>query len=132
MDLCHYTITTGDLRRSPRSEVGDDVLPLVRPLLRPGMHAVPGFAEYELDVSTPSPDTLAVTVRRRRPIVVFSVVRTREALDVAIGRLATQPGADLWAPACLVDLVGFDVGLHWIGDFERCLAWAWIEQGRIA
>jgi hypothetical protein len=121
--------TTGDIRRSPRSEVTID-LSLLAELLLPGTHEVPGPRGYTLDTSCHAPDTLACTVRRdARPIVVLTVARTKVALAAAIDRVCHIPaGADLWAPACLVDVLASDTALEWIGDLERCLAWAWIER----
>ena len=36
--IMHYTLNTNHSRMSPRSEVADDVLETMRPLLTPGEH----------------------------------------------------------------------------------------------
>lgn len=132
-DLCHYTLTSGDIRRSPRSEVADEIVELVTPWCTPGRHPLPdAWPGYWLETSYPDPDTLAVTLyRAQTPIVVWSCCRTAAGVAAAEARLRGaglwREGADVWAPACLVTVLPTYTGEDWAGDLERCLAWAWVE-----
>lgn len=90
--LSHYTITTGDLRASPRSEVGEDAIAALRPLLRTGTHDLPHPAGYRLRVTVDG-DALAATVLAPdgAPLVTSYVAPTREAL----ARIVTATGVTL-------------------------------------
>jgi len=134
LDLCHYTLTTGDIRRSPRSEVRDDIIALVASWCTPGDHPLPDVwpGRYWLRMSHPDPDTLAVTLHLDEvPIAVWSCCRSQAGLDAAMERLRragmAMPGADVWNPACLVEVLPTYQGEDWVGDLERCVAWAWVE-----
>jgi len=131
--LCHYTLETGDIRRSPRSEVGDDVIRALRPMLACGTYDVPGVDEHTCRVTTAGRVLLATVFVGSAPLVTFGCAVDVAGLRALCELMHVQPGADVWAPACLVRvepsaaLVGHD-SLHWLGDFERCLAWAWVER----
>ena len=143
-DLCHYTISTGDIRRSPRAEVGDDVIAALASTLATGWHQVPGFPSHRVRVTIDGAVLLATVHVARRfehplswpddiPLVTFGVAVDQAGLAALRELLHVQPGADVWAPACLVRIEPFVVlgaprSLEWIGDYERCVAWAWIEH----
>lgn len=135
-ELCHYTISSGHARQSPRTEVADDVLELLRPLLASGDHEIPGLPDYRLRV-TASDDVFAATVFRltRRgpaPLVTMMVCGTENGLAIALRSTGCKPAVPLSLPCALVDVhetIALDTSAtEWLGDFERCLAWAWLER----
>lgn len=141
----HVTIDTGNTRKSPRSEVTNDVVKLLKkwlssskPIKMPGapdgsfVNQIPCCAGFTALI-TPRGRSLIVSVLHHfRPCVTFAV-----APD-------STSGAKMWevldgkqnppqAPFCAVR---FEVGmglmphedLMWLGDFERSVAWAWLER----
>jgi hypothetical protein len=138
--LHHITTTTGHSRRSPRSEVADDVLQVVRELLRRALAgerpALPGPPGYQLEASAEG-DLLLATVFRGRavPLATIGVARSdrdalrlwgylRERGDVAPDRPPPAP----WCAAVLQPALAVHRdAAAWLGDFERCLAWGWVE-----
>lgn len=130
--LCHYTLTTGDLRRSPRSEASDDVIALLAPLLRTGWHDVPGQPGYRLRVTVERTVLLATVHAGEVPLSTFGVAVDRAGLDVLSELMHVQPSADVWVPACLarveVSAALAPAAMAWVSDLERCVAWAWVER----
>ena len=132
MTLHHYTVESGHLRESPRSEVGDDVIALLVPLLVAGEHAMPHPTGYRLRVTVDG-TALAATVHSPAgaPLVTTVVVVDEAGLAAALRVTGARPPMPLRPPAAIVTLhptARLDAGsLGWLGDFERCLAWAWIE-----
>lgn len=138
--LQHVTLTTGDVRRSWRSEVHDGVVDTLRPLVA---RAVAGEA-----VLLPGPHSLTLTAEARGR----SLLATIHGAGAALVRMGvadrSTAGAGLWrhltgdtlprprTPWCAATLEPGLV-LHpdmvqvaaLLGDLERCLAWAWIEGG---
>lgn len=155
-DLAHLTLNTGHTRPSPRAEVGDGTIAMLRPLVDAGGGILPvPFAMYRLTVVVDDgePDCAIFTVQRADndlPLVTcfchwgpgdgarfWAVVGTqldtirqgfpRGALP---DRLPRRPRASPWLavlvwPTALRD----PEALGWLGDFERCVAWALIERG---
>lgn len=141
--LHHLTLDTGDLRWSPRSEVADEVVALVAAHIaaarRRGPAPIPGQPGYTARARARG-RVLGLTVRgpAGQPLIGMAVAPDRPqalaapwALPAAlVARVPPLDPSD--APVCLVWLL---VGLatvpeaaHWLGDYERCTAWAWIEQ----
>ena len=132
-DLCHYTINTGHVRQSPRSEVTID-LALLAPLLRTGEHVMPHLADYGLRVTVDG-DVLAATVHRGpAPLATVFVCSTQQGLDAVLRLTGCIPSVPLTLPAALVEthptLTLDPDAVSWLGDFERCLAWAFLERRR--
>ena len=132
--LCHYTIGTGHARQSPRSEVGDEVLEELAPLLRPGEHQLSApFDAYRVRVTVDG-STLAATVvtATGAPLATTIVCVDQVGLDAALHATGTIHAVDLTLPCALVEIhptLALDTeASSWLGDFERCLAWAWIER----
>lgn len=136
--LSHYTMNTGDLRMSLRSEVADDVVAQLAPMLVPGEHDIPGFFPYLCNVETEG-RLLVAEVRVRGlslPICTFCVYDSIADEDQAFRRLgfivARAPESKRTPPCILVQLhdeaLLHTAAMLWMGDFERCLAWAWIEH----
>lgn len=134
MTLCHYTIATGHVRQSPRSEVDDDVIAVLRPLLRSGDHRLPGPPGYRLRVTIDGTVLAATVTRGPAPLATVMVCLDQAGLDRALEATGTIPAVRLTLPCALADLhptLAMDMeAAGWIGDLERCLAWAWIEARR--
>jgi hypothetical protein len=133
--VIHLTLLSGHVRESPRSEVSDDVIATLAHLLATGTHDVPGFAGYKLQVTIDGSALLA-TVRGRSnaPLVTVGVAPDEESIAALRGLYGDRMKAVRGAPACVADLHDSAVldpdALGWIGDLERCIAWAWIEHRR--
>jgi hypothetical protein len=131
--LCHYTIDTGHGRDSPRSEVSPDALAVCRALLRLGTHRLPIPGGYSVRVERNGP-WLAATVlgARGAPLVSLHVVRDPVGLRAVLDASGCRPVAPITLPAALVEtLPGLALdasATEWLGDFERCLAWAWLDS----
>lgn len=154
--LEHLTLLTGDTRRSWREDVPDDVLDLLRPLLDRAI-ATGGHVPLP-DVVSPRCTITAVAARARAllvtvwgppavygvpasptPLVTIGVAPTSLASAELWRRMAPgggeeqlpQPDAPSvpWLAVKLHDTATlWPEALSWLGDFERCLAWAWVRQ----
>lgn len=149
--LLHITLTTGDSRESPASEVGADVIALLGPLLEralTGSHVpVPGDVQpactmtggiqgrcIALTVWGPPDDGL------RPPIVTFGVAahsRCGAKLWQTLHAHATVPLAtagrrcppEPWVAARIEPGAAlYPEAMHWLGDYERCCAHAWLAR----
>ena len=151
--LEHVTITTAHTRWSPRSEVSDDTihqvkemldsaLPIVDDVIPKGSFftGIPGFPGH-FAAFTPHAGTLMVTVYNRGvSLVTFGVtgnpstsMELWECLH-ASAQLPVLVAADNppQVPWCGVRieyglLLAPPTDTLWLGDFERCVAWAWLE-----
>lgn len=152
--LNHVTLTTGDTRRSYRHEVSDEAIGLCRDLLddaldQPQIHTVIPRTNGCTMTATAHGRALIVTVwtppvelrdsaPTRAPLVTFGV-----ALDSKRGaklwrllheryesQLAThidECPAEPWVAARIeVGAAIMPEAMDWIGDFERCVAWAFL------
>lgn len=127
--LAHYTLTTGHMEASPRSAVADDTMATLRPMLTDGDHVMPGFGGYSVATTTHGSRLRACVRGPHGATIVMDVVCAAEDL----ARLGRQHKRELNVPlpACLVEILPaatVDPAVHWVGDFERCLAWAWVEH----
>lgn len=134
MMIQHYTIESGDCRESPRSEVSDAAIAALRPILVTGTHDLPGPAGYRLRV-TVAVQSLAATVIQASsgaPLVTTYVAVEQGALDAILSSTGARPAVPLRLPCCLVTLhptLALDPdAMGWLGDLERCIAWAWLES----
>lgn len=135
--IWHETIQTQHTRRSFLSEVAPDVLKTVRAWLAADRFALPGGCECVV--------TYRATHCLQAEVYTASGVRL-----VEIG-IADHPrcGQPLWVrlggaqdarpeePWCAISLdhegmVVDPVAYQWLGDFERCLAWAWLTSKEAA
>jgi len=143
--ITHLTLSTGHARRSPRDEVGDDTLQLLVPWLRKAAATgerlplpVAELAQYGL-IAMASDGALIATVDAGVgvPLVTIGVAqRSRQAaglwanlasiFDVPPG--LSPPRAPWCAVALRPALLDHPQASEWLGDFERCLAWAWITR----
>lgn len=154
MHIAHLTLNTGHVRTIRPGEVTGETLSWLTPwldvLVRQGEAAVPGFDGYTtrsanegdaLIVSVFGPPIDGVPV----PLVSVGIARTEAEADALWPLMMGQGGAPMpppapgvrrpaapWCAAATWPGVRFDPGaVGWLGDFERCLAWAWCsEAGR--
>jgi hypothetical protein len=145
--LLHYTLNTGHTRHSPRSEVRDDVIAALRPLLaEDGRKPLLSLEGYVLQTTRGGSGLLCSIWRGAEALAVFGVCATKDAAEglwnaLEQGYLAVteQPGfrsADFEAPRqpeavpwCAAAVFAPTVSeAFWIGDLERCIAWTWIEM----
>jgi hypothetical protein len=152
--ITHITLTTGHSRRSPRAEVPADVVSVLHPWLASSVntgaiHPIPveHFADFGA-ICFVDGGCLVVTVYgapvqvgEREPLVTFGVAqRSRHAKKLWDLMLSTsqpgqvKPGLSMPEPPfCVARLYLGMLGRYpgaaeWIGDFERCVAWAWITK----
>lgn len=148
--LRHLTLESGQLRESPRSEVRDDVIARLRPLV---VQAITGertkIPDVPLDCSLNGgreQDAIALTIwgpgprddQQPTPLVMMGVAPTVRGSRELWRALRLNPivplaNAALPLPPWLCVRVMPGLALHpatwaWISDLERCLAWAWIEE----
>jgi len=149
--LWHVTLTSGDRRRSPRSEVAAETIRILRPLLDlalRGEHApVPGQPGYTMTGGSTGRCAMVTlwrilpdTTGERVPVLHVGIAghsRCGAALwrslhELAGARLpvATNPDRQPVTPWC-ADLL--DIGLAmdpqvtgWTGDWSRCIAWTYL------
>ncbi len=149
MYIQHLTLSTGHARRIEAGEVSGEVLARVSPwlaaLAESGGHMplpVAGLAEYT-GLATVVDGALIVTISgppdaagRAPPLVSMGVAR-RSRHGAALWPLLTGPvmpptapglrkpdapwcGVALWPTLAL-----YPQATEWLGDLERCIAWAW-------
>lgn len=157
MYLHHLTLTTGHLRRSPRSEVDGETLARIGPWLAAAIddgRAMPlpvsELADYSalakvhdgaLLVTISGPPLASGPMRGRAPPLVTLGVAQRSRHGAALWPLLigphmppAKPGlqrpAEPWCAVALWPTISlYPSAMEWLGDMERCISWAWIERG---
>lgn len=141
--VLHVTLTTGHARRSYRDEVDDAIVAILRQQIaemraglpveiRPGYRLTGAAAGQALVASVSMGDVPMVTIGVAGNAKVSA--RLWDQLKVPPTPLiAGAVGEPPRAPWCAVTihptiLDADPATLGWLGDFERCLAWAWIER----
>lgn len=143
--LRHLTLDTGDQRDSYRHEVADDVLALLRPMIEqarlchatipgvPGgytLHAWTGRGALLCEVmgpagsTDPGPALVAFWVARDS----LSSAHAWRAIVASGYATGSAPPAPWCAVSLRAGLAQHPDAAHWLGDLERCIAWAWIDQ----
>ena len=129
--LAHYTIGTGHLRASPRDEVTVD-LSLLADQLLPGEHPMPGFPGHSVRTTVAGLTLACTAFQGPVPLVTVFVCLDEDGLTEVLRLTGTRPPTPLWLPACLVQvhetIMLAGESARWVGDWERCLAWAWVER----
>lgn len=154
----HVTLSTGNLTRSSRAEVADEVVAVIAPWLIDGIAAgtplplpVAALSHYRAVVIKTDGGGLVVTVYapsgphlpgtpafgKGLPLVTLGVAqRSRHGADLW-GTLVAQFGCakglrrptEPWCAVALhAGLAAHREAAHWLGDLERCIAWAWITR----
>lgn len=156
--IIHITLSTGHTRNSPREEVGDDILRLLVPWLngltqQPGQRAplpVPDLAHYSASATVDAGALLATIWGPRGPylpgrahdgeadpLVTLGVAqRSRHGGDLwamMVAQFGVAPGlkrpAEPWCAIALhAGLMAHPQTAEWLGDLERCIAWAWVTR----
>jgi hypothetical protein len=139
--LQHVTLSTGHSIPSPRSEVGDDVVQALRPLLQRALRGehvpIPRVTGYTVsgaafgrccELRVRGPAGLALTIG----VAAHSRCGARLWRELHHHRpeLPTSP-LDAPAEPWCADRIepGYDAaGAAWAADFSRCMAWTWIEM----
>ncbi|HTV33263.1 MAG TPA: hypothetical protein VME69_09205 [Methylocella sp.] len=136
--IWHVTLQTGQSSRSYRQDIADAAIHALRPLLRAdGEYPIPSVADRRLWV-TRTGRLLLATVLAETSICTMAVA------DRSVGaqklwhmihkgvETATDPESPPRAPWCAARIEpGFSSHLddrEWLADFQRCLAWTWIES----
>jgi len=147
MYLNHITLSTGHLARTSRADVTDDTVKALKPWLQAALDYVDPYPlpgplgvrdGFVMSASTQDGALIChVGHVEAGPLVTFGVAaRSRQSGELWAWLAAQYGSADaLVAPSvpwCAVALhAGFmqQAGAAaWIGDFERCVAWTWLER----
>lgn len=152
----HISLTTGHIRRSDRAEVSGETLARVGPwlavLVESGQNAplpVSGLSDYTghatvidgaLIVTISGPVATDGPMVGKAPPLISMGVAKRSRQGAALWTLMTGPlmptayqgvqrPAEPWAAVTVWPTVVMHPGaVQWLGDLERCIAWAWIER----
>jgi hypothetical protein len=127
--LSHYTVLTGDLRVSPRSEVDERTLEMLTPIVRAGLGIVAGLS-IVLETHRVDKDAevwvFTLGFKPDAPAARCWLSRSRNADFWQFG--IPEPPAP-WLAAALLDeaanLTPDQVSA--LGNSERCVAWALLE-----
>ena len=135
----HYTIETGHCRDTSRSEVSDEAIAAVAPMLRNGEHVMPHpFERYWLRVTVDGANLAATVWTQARvgrlelaPLATTLVCCDDSGLATVLKATGTIPAVQLTPPCIVVQTyptMALDRdAIGWLGDFERVLGWAWVE-----
>jgi hypothetical protein len=153
MNLYHLTINTGDVHMSPRCDVDDRIVEMLRPFVKPGARQMPNpFKDYALVTATMPRDCGSGFIVYRKPDkpLVVCVMAETPAQHAPSWKLAQSmyleftdapevakmdweaPREPTSLPWLAVTLTGtardMAEAADWLGDFERCMAWAILEN----
>ena len=148
--LWHITLNTGHGRRSPRGEASQIAVDAVGVellrALRDGETDILlgdltiGAPHYRLKASTVGPALLCTVLSpERAPLVTFGVAprpRSSAKLWSILHEHAVSPATDPasppetpWLAVRVEPSIATDPGaIQWLADYERVVAWAWIER----
>ena len=142
----HVTLTTGHTRRSWRYEITPEAMYVVAGLLEQavveGEAAIPA-AEPACNVSVTvegqcmiatvwGPEraplvTLGVAARARCGAKLWPMLHHHAALPL-VTRTEERPDEPWCAVRLEPGIAIYTDAAHWLGDFERCIAWAWLAR----
>lgn len=128
MTLHHITVESGHTRISPRSEVSDDIIAMLTPLLRLAIDRQRAGNSTHVALS-PSDWYIRATEAKDRQNVTIGLwwrKPTGDAMiemDVDIDQDKATLRAWLTRPSALTPNALFETG-----DLEWCIAWAWLEM----
>lgn len=141
----HYTLNTGHSRFSPRDEVSIEVIAACRPWIETGRHTLP-VPGWSLQTGQLERGLICTLWHSGVPAVTFAIAASEQYSDAiwsefekfyltitdlpghraADWKSPKKPSPAPWVAAVIVS------PLHstdsWIGDFERCVAWAFMES----
>lgn len=141
----HITIQTGHVRRSWRHEIDPAILEQVGAILADALRGdrqIPGDPPGCILRAMRSGRCLLASVRSpeesgaRIPLVTFGVA-AHSRCGASLWRLLTEVPVRVSSDPCPEEpwcAVRLEAGLavypaaaHWLGDMERCIAWAWMD-----
>lgn len=147
MYINHLTLSTGHLSRIERGDVSGETLARVRPWLAAvtasgGTHTLPvsALSDYTasavvvngaLIVSVFAPNgaplvSIGVAKRSRHGAPLWEALTGPQMPPAAPG--ISQP-SEPWCAALLWPTLAANLSAaRWLGDFERCVAWAWCTR----
>lgn len=139
--IYHVTTTTGHARKSPKDEVGDDVIntliPWVKDMLSGQLRGVFG-TKYTCRVGKHSSKMCEFIISKtddnfaHTDLIRFVVCRHSRSKNIAWG-LVDGDGDPPNTPFCAVKLIAdnFELSdftkLSLFADFERCISWVWLR-----
>jgi hypothetical protein len=143
----HITLSTGHTRRSPRAEVEDGAVNALKPWLTAALEYVDPYplpgplgARDGFVMSASIKDGALICHVGHRddgPLVTFGVAaRSRQSGELwawlcaqfGSAKALTAPSAP-WCAVALHPAYREQRGVSaWMGDFERCVAWTWLER----
>jgi hypothetical protein len=146
----HITLDTGHTRRSPRDEVDDQAVAALQDgitlMLSGGRPQIPGMDGYAMTGTAQGRCLIATAWGPSGTPLVTIGVATRSLCGAPLWRILHDPAGRIAAqtplasngqrcpeePWCAARLeIGLAVdhdAAHWLGDWERCLAWAWLSR----
>lgn len=147
MFIRHITLTTGHTQDSQPGEVPQHVRDRLRPMIeilgKAGLQApikIPGMPGYSVTGGATKNCLVAVVWRDRPARALVSIgIAARSRCGPAIWRglhtwgkvpVVTDPDRcppGPWVAVALDTLDPTEPALEWLGDFERCLAWAFCD-----
>jgi len=147
--IAHVTLTTGHSARSTREDVAPDTLAVLVPWLRNALSAgraihIPGASDGcsalvmqqdgallvtvygpQPDIGVPAPlATFGVASRSRHAHKLWEMLRGQPWVLPSL----LMPGAPWCAVVPYPSLLAHSEAAEWLGDFERCVAWAWVTK----
>ena len=153
MYINHITITSGHIARTSRSDVSDEVLAIVSPWLKKIINTEEKYPLPVAELSNYSAIAYVIeggllmtvygsfsdgsSTDGTVPLVTFGVAhKSRQSEPLWAMMLANfehdqnikQPSTPWCAVAIHSTIILHPDALSWIGDFERCVAWAWITR----
>ena len=132
--IWHVTLDTGHGVRSHRCDVDSTVITIVGQQVAEALKA--GSADirpgYRIEPHAAGAALMAMVVGDTAGPLVSVAVAPHSRVSARLWGLLEQDGPAPAAPWCAIRMlpdVVADLGaLSWLGDFERCLAWAWLER----
>lgn len=146
--LNYLTLQTGDLRRSYRSEVRDDIVLECQELLLAALDSAAPIARmrgYTLTAGAVGPGILArvdhggvpvqwlaIARRERNTLTLWQLLMQQDMLP-AHKALTGPPHVPFVVSALCQGIATCEASdVMALGDFGRCLGWAWVERQRQA
>ncbi|WP_448756891.1 lactate dehydrogenase [Aggregatibacter sp.] len=140
--IYHVTTTTGHVRKSPRSEISADTTALLRPWVEDMIKGeLRGIMDthYSCRCEQHSSKMIEFVISRlsddfkQTDLVRFIVCNHSRRKKVAwawVGGVGDAPEVPFCAAQLLNDnVIPEDLGyIPVFGDFERCIAWTWLEM----
>jgi hypothetical protein len=103
--MMHITLTTDHVRDSPRGEVDETVLPRRAPLV-----------------------TIGTVVHQDESQLLWNLLHKPAQGMLPLATQGGQPPTVPWCAARLeIGITLHPLPTEWLGDFERCIAWAWMD-----